>query len=69
MVIYSCELCGFNTKHTTNYEKHCLTRKHLRNLEKSEKYKTMVSNTECQHNVNTTSTQCQHNVNTMSTQC
>ena len=36
MVIYSCELCGFNTKHTTNYEKHCLTRKHLRNLEKIE---------------------------------
>ena len=64
MVIYSCELCGFNTKHTTNYEKHCLTRKHLWNLEKSEKEKTMVSNTECKHNVNTTSTQCQHNVNT-----
>ena len=42
MVIYSCELCGFITKHTTNYEKHCLTRKHLRNLENSEKEKTMV---------------------------
>ena len=64
MVIYSCELCGFNTKHTTNYEKHCLTRKHLRNLEKAEKEKTMVSNPKCKHNVNTTSTQCQHNVNT-----
>ena len=36
MVIYSCELCCFNTKHTTNYEKHCLTRKHLRNLENIE---------------------------------
>ena len=34
MVIYICELCGFETKHTTNYEKHCLTLKHLRNLEK-----------------------------------
>ena len=43
MVIYSCNLCGFETKHTTNYEKHCLTRKHLRNLEKMENEKNMVS--------------------------
>ena len=43
MVIYICELCGFETKHTTNYEKHCLTRKHLRNLEKFDNKKNMVS--------------------------
>ena len=42
MVIYICELCGFETKHTTNYEKHCLTLKHLRNLEKSDKEKNKV---------------------------
>ena len=43
MVIYNCDLCGFETKHTTNYEKHCLTRKHLRNLEKFDNKKNMVS--------------------------
>jgi hypothetical protein len=37
MLIYSCELCDFETKHTTNYDKHCLTLKHLRNLDNMEK--------------------------------
>jgi len=37
MVLYTCEICSFETKHTTNYEKHCLTRKHLRNLDHLEK--------------------------------
>ena len=50
MVIYSCELCGFKTKHTTNYEKHCLTRKHLRNLEKSDKEKNKVCESEMNPN-------------------
>ena len=53
MVLYSCELCGFNTKYIVNYHKHCQSHKHIRNLYKSEKEKNMVSNTECQHNVNT----------------
>ena len=36
MVLYSCELCSFSSKHTTNYEKHCVTLKHLRNIETME---------------------------------
>ena len=63
MVLYTCEICCFVSKHTTNYEKHCLTRKHLRSLEKIENEKSKVFELECQHNVNTTSTQCQHNDN------
>ena len=50
MVIYICELCGFETKHTTNYEKHCLTLKHLRNLEKSDKEKNKVCESEMNPN-------------------
>ena len=57
MVIYNCEMCCFETKHTTNYEKHCLTRKHLRRLDKIENETNKVIEVECQHNVNTTSTQ------------
>ena len=64
MVIYSCELCNFKTKHTTNYEKHCLTIKHLRNLETMENEQNNGLFNDCKHNVNTTSTQCKHNVNT-----
>jgi len=63
MVIYNCEMCCFETKHTTNYEKHCLTRKHLRSLDKIENETNKVIEVECQHNVNTTSTQRQHNDN------
>ena len=53
MVLYTCDICSFDTKHTTNYEKHCLTRKHLRNLVQMEKEKNMEVDLKCQHNVNT----------------
>ena len=42
MVLYTCEICCFVSKHTTNYEKHCLTRKHLRSLDKIENEKSKV---------------------------
>ena len=37
MVTYSCELCGFSSIYSTRYRDHCMTRKHLRNLEQMEK--------------------------------
>ena len=37
MVTYTCELCGFSSIYSTRYRDHCMTRKHLRNLEKLEK--------------------------------
>ena len=42
MVTYTCELCGFSSIYSTRYRDHCMTRKHLRNLEKFEKEKNMV---------------------------
>ena len=33
MVIYTCYICNFSSIYTTNYNKHCITRKHLRNVE------------------------------------
>ena len=42
MVTYSCELCGFSSVYSTRYRDHCMTRKHLRNLDKFEKDKNMV---------------------------
>ena len=42
MVTYTCELCGFSSVYSTRYRDHCMTRKHLRNLEKFEKEKNMV---------------------------
>jgi cell division protein FtsB len=42
MVTYTCELCGFSSIYSTRYRDHCMTRKHLRNLERIEKEKTMV---------------------------
>ena len=42
MVTYSCELCGFSSVYSTRYRDHCMTRKHLSNLEKFEKEKNMV---------------------------
>ena len=42
MVTYTCELCGFSSIYSTRYRDHCMTRKHLRNLEKLEKEKNMV---------------------------
>ena len=42
MVTYTCELCGFSSIYSTRYRDHCMTRKHLRNLDKFEKEKNMV---------------------------
>ena len=42
MVTYTCELCGFSSIYSTRYRDHCMTRKHLRNLDKFEKEKIMV---------------------------
>ena len=42
MVTYSCELCGFSSVYSTRYRDHCMTRKHLRNLDTFEKEKNMV---------------------------
>ena len=42
MVTYTCELCGFSSVYSTRYREHCMTRKHLRNLDKFEKEKNMV---------------------------
>ena len=41
MVTYTCELCGFSSIYSTRYRDHCMTRKHLRNIEKLEKEKNM----------------------------
>ena len=46
MVLYTCNLCVFKTTHTTNYEKHCLTKKHFRRLEKFDIETNMVIRTE-----------------------
>ena len=64
MVLYTCELCNYKSEYLTRYNEHCMTKKHLRNIEKVEKKQVLVSENKCQHNVNTTSTQSQHNVNT-----
>ena len=50
MVLHTCKICNFSSKYTTNYRSHCLSRKHLRNLEKSEKEKTMVCEPEMNPN-------------------
>ena len=44
MVLYTCCICNFSSSYTTNYHKHCMSRKHLRNLENHEMQKNMVSN-------------------------
>ena len=31
MVLYSCEICNFSSKYTTNYQKHLKSKKHLKN--------------------------------------
>ena len=43
MVLYTCYICNFSSSYTTNYHKHCMSRKHLRNLEIYEKQQSMVS--------------------------
>ena len=50
MVTYTCELCGFSSIYSTRYRDHCMTRKHLRNLEKLEKEKNMVCQKKNQQN-------------------
>ena len=44
MVLYTCIICDFSSTYTTNYHKHCMSKKHLRNLEKIEKEKNKVCN-------------------------
>jgi hypothetical protein len=44
MVLYTCIICDFSSTYTTNYHKHCMSKKHLRNLEKNEKEKNKVCN-------------------------
>ena len=51
MVTYSCELCGFSSVYSTRYRDHCMTRKHLRNLDTFEKEKNMVCQKKNQQNV------------------
>ena len=53
MVLYTCELCNYKSEYLTRYNEHCMTKKHLRNIEKVEKKQVMVSDNKCQHNVNT----------------
>jgi len=36
MVTYNCELCSFSSVYSTRYREHCLTLKHLRNIETME---------------------------------
>ena len=60
MVLYTCDLCQYKSEYLTRYNEHCMTRKHLRELESQEKYKNKVIEDKCQHNVNTTSTQENH---------
>ena len=50
MVTYTCELCGFSSVYSTRYRDHCMTRKHLRNLDKFEKEKNMVCQKKHQQN-------------------
>ena len=50
MVTYTCELCGFSSIYSTRYRDHCMTRKHLRNLDKFEKEKNMVCQKKIQGN-------------------
>lgn len=32
---YTCKVCNFGTPHTTNFRKHLLTKKHIRNVKKT----------------------------------
>jgi hypothetical protein len=41
-VFYNCIECNFNTKDKTNYGKHCLTKKHIQNIENIEKRKSEI---------------------------
>jgi len=43
MVFHTCNVCNFSSKYTTNYRSHCLSEKHLRNLDKMENEKNMVT--------------------------
>ena len=36
MVLHSCSVCNYHTVYTTNYKKHCQSKKHLRKLENHE---------------------------------
>ena len=36
MVLHTCDICNFSSLYTTNYRSHCLSRKHLRNIETME---------------------------------
>ena len=47
-VFYNCIECNFNTKDKTNYGKHCLTKKHIQNIQKnnSEMVESSIFNTE-----------------------
>ena len=42
MVLHTCELCNFSSRFTTNYNSHCMSKKHLRSLEKIENEKSKV---------------------------
>ena len=42
MVIHNCEICNFSSRYTTNYKSHCMSIKHLRNLETIENEKSKV---------------------------
>ena len=43
MVLHTCDLCNFSSRFTTNYNSHCMSKKHLRSLEKIENEKSKVS--------------------------
>jgi hypothetical protein len=64
MVLYTCDLCHYKSEYLTRYNEHCMTRKHIRNLDLHEKEINMVLGKK----LNKMSTQRQHKVNTMSTQ-
>ena len=36
MTVFTCKLCNFSTINSSNYSRHCATKKHIRNQNKSE---------------------------------
>ena len=69
MVTYTCVFCNYSTQYTTNYNKHCQSKKHLRNKSLKETENIMVMEKKCQHNVNTKSTQRQHKSTNKTYEC
>ena len=68
MVLYTCYICNFSSSYTTNYHKHCMSRKHLRNLEKYESQKNMVSNKKNNNLVTKNNTVVTHEVTQSNTE-